>query len=96
MWWNEGDFVTTYDALDGALSATQEISDISSPDPSLDDKLSHASGLADTQDVLMDPICQISEHCIFLHRDVRYYQCVEKRKRTKRKHEAGGEEAVTM
>ncbi len=95
LWWNEGDFVATRDALNEAQSVTQKVSDISRIDPSLNGKLVHASGFADTRDVLKDPVFQVGERCIALQRDVEYYQWVEESKEEKRQKPGGGEETVT-
>lgn len=95
LWWNEGDFVATRDALNEAQSVTQKVSDISRIDSSLNGKLIHASGFADTQDVLKDPIFQVGERCIALQREVEYYQWVEESRQEKRQKLGGGEETIT-
>ncbi len=95
LWWNEGDFVATRDALNEAQSVTQKVGDISRIDPALNGKLIHASGFADTQDVLQDPVFGINERAIALDRHVEYYQWVEDSKEEKRKKLGGGEETVT-
>jgi len=95
LWWNEGSFVATRDALNEAQSVTQKVSDISSIDPSLNGKLIHASGFADTQDVLQDPVFGIGERAIALDRHVEYYQWVEESKEEKRQKLGGGEETIT-
>jgi len=95
LWWNEGDFVATRDALNEAQSVTQKVSDISKIDSSLNGKLIHAAGFADTQDVLKDPIFQVGERCIALQRNVEYYQWVEESKQETRQKLGGGEETVT-
>ena len=95
LWWNEGDFVATRDALNEAQSVTQKVSDISRVDPALNGKLIHASGFADTQDVLQDPVFGIAERAIALQRKVEYYQWVEESKQEKRQKLGGGEETIT-
>jgi len=95
LWWNEGDFVATRDALNEAQSVTQKVSDISRVDPAFNGKLIHASGFADTQDVLQDPVFGIGERAIALQRNVEYYQWVEESRQEKRQKLGGGEETVT-
>ena len=95
LWWNEGDFVGTGDALREAQSVTQALGDISKLDPSKNGQLVHATGPVVTTDTLSDPVFGISINAIRLERAVEFYQWVEKSKSEKRKKLGGGEETVT-
>ncbi len=95
LWWNEGDFVATRDALNETQAITQELGDIKSVNAALDGKVVHASGFADTGDILTDPVFGISEKAISIERQVEYFQWVEHSKSEKRKKLGGGEETVT-
>ena len=95
LWWNEGNFVKTQAALNEAQSVTQELGDISKVDGSLDGRLVHASGLAETEDVLEDPLFGVSINAIRLERSAEYYQWVENKETEKRQKLGGGEEEMT-
>lgn len=95
LWWNEGSFVATQDALNETQAITQELGDIKTLNDSLNGKVVHASGFADTQDILDDPQFFVQEKCIVLQRTVQYYQWVEKSKQEKREKLGGGEETIT-
>ena len=95
LWWNEGDFVATRDALNETQSAAVELGDIKTLDPSLNGRVVHASGFADTQDVITDPVFGVGERAIALERKVEFYQWVEHSKSEKKKKLGGGEETVT-
>ena len=55
LWWNEGRTFKTAGAIGEAELVTQDVQDISRIDPSLEGKVIHATGKADTQDILRDP-----------------------------------------
>ena len=95
LWWNEGNFVRTGDALGEAQTVTQELGDIATVNAALNGKLVHATGLATTKDVLTDTDFQISTTAIRLTRAVEFYQWMERSKSEKRKKLGGGEETVT-
>ena len=95
LWWNEGDFVATRDALNETQAAAVELGDVKSINSSMNGKVVHASGFADTQDVLTDPVFGIGERAIAMERKVEFYQWVEHSKQEKRKKLGGGEETVT-
>ncbi len=95
LWWNEGDFVATRDALNETQGITQKVTDISGIDPSLNGKVIHAVGFADTQDVLRDPVFQVGDRAVALRTEVEFYQWVEESTQEKRKKLGGGEETVT-
>ena len=95
LWWNEGNFVNTGDALTEAQGVTQELGDINTVNAGMNGKLVHAIGLATTEDVLTDPDFQIATKAIRLERSVEYFQWTEQSKSEKRKKLGGGEETVT-
>ena len=95
LWWNEGDFVATGDALREAQTVTQELGDISRVDVSKNGQLVHATGPAETKDILTDPIFGLSINAIRLERTVEFYQWTEQSKSEKKKKLGGGEETVT-
>ena len=95
LWWNEGNFVTTGDALDEARSVTQELGDISRLDNSKNGKLVHATGPVETKDMLNDPVFGFSINAIRLERTVEFFQWVENSKTETRQKLGGGEERVT-
>jgi hypothetical protein len=64
-------------------------------DPANESRLVHLSGLATTEETLVDPIFRIAEQAIRLDRKAETYQWVERKKSETRKKLGGGEETVT-
>ena len=95
LWWNEERTFKTAGAIGEAELITQDVSDISRLDSSLEGKVIHASGRADTKDILRDSLFGVSVNAIKLERNAEYYQWVEHEKRETRKKLGGGEETVT-
>ncbi|MBR4742065.1 MAG: TMEM43 family protein [Desulfovibrio sp.] len=95
LWWNEGDFVKTKDALYEVQGAASEMRKTDHVDAALNGKLVHAKALATTEDVLRDPIFGIGDKAIAFSRDVEFYQWKETSKREKRQKLGGGEETTT-
>ena len=95
LWWNEGNFVATGDALNEAHAITQELGDITKLDSSKNGQLVHATGPVETKDMLADPVFGFSINAIRLERTVEFFQWVEKTSTEKRKKLGGGEETVT-
>ena len=95
LWWNEGNFVTTGDALNEARAITQELGDINKLDSAKNGQLVHATGPVETKDMLADPVFGFSVNAIRLDRAVEFFQWVEKTSSEKRKKLGGGEETVT-
>ncbi len=95
LYWNEGRTVKTGGAINEARSVAVGAGDISKPDPALEGKVVYATGRADTQDVLEDPIFGAQAKAINIARKVEYYQWIEHSKQEKRKKLGGGEETVT-
>ena len=77
LWWNEGDFVATGDALNEAQAVTQELGDITRLDPSKNGELVHASGPTKTEDIVKDNVFGIAINAVRLERKVEFYQWVE-------------------
>jgi len=95
LWWNEGNFVKTGDALTEAQGVTQQLGDISTVDSSKNGQLVHATGDVATEDMLTDPIFNVSANAIRIERTVEFFQWVEHSKEEKRQKLGGGEETVT-
>ncbi|MBQ4077194.1 MAG: TMEM43 family protein [Mailhella sp.] len=96
LWWNEGDFVATRDALNETQAQTQIVGSADNLGPSFSGKVVHVTGYADTKQVLNDSEFGISQTAIALVRDVEYYQWTETSKQEKRQKLGGGEETVTV
>jgi hypothetical protein len=93
---NEGNYVKTDKSIREADSALIQVSDISVIDQSLNGKLIHAYGLADTQDLLADSLFGVNERAVGLKREVEYFQYWENTsKETVEKLGGGKEEIVT-
>ncbi len=95
LWWNEGDFVGNRDALKEAQSVVEELADLTVINPSMNGKLIHATGFADTQDELVDPVFGIKEKAIALGRTVQYYQWTEQA-HEERHEKVGGDVEVVI
>ena len=74
LWWNEERTFKTAGAIGEAEILAQEINNISTLDSSLNGQVIHATGRAETQEILRDPIFKISVNAIKLQRDVEFYQ----------------------
>ena len=96
LWWNEGDFVATRDALNETQAQTQIVGSADNLGPSFSGKVVHVTGYADTKQVLNDSEFGISQNAIALVRDVEYYQWTERSEEKKRQKLGGGEETVTV
>ena len=96
LWWNEGDFVATRDALNETQAQTQIVGDAKNLGSSFAGSVVHVTGYADTKQVLNDSEFGISQTAIALVRDVEYYQWTETSKQEKRQKLGGGEETVTV
>lgn len=95
LWWNEGNFVETGDALNEARAITQELGDINTLNSTHNGQLVHATGPVETKDVLTDPLFGVSANAIRLERRVEFYQWVEESRSEKKQKLGGGEETVT-
>jgi hypothetical protein len=91
--WNESRSVTTYESLKEGLSVVVSVA----PDkvvPENEQKLVHTSGMARTEEVLRDPVFEVSVNALRLRRKVEMYQWREKQERETRKKLGGGTEEV--
>jgi len=95
LWWNEGNFVGTGDALREAQAVTVELGDPAQPDNSKNGRLVHAAGPVETTDTLTDPVFGLSVNAIRLERSVEFYQWVEDSRSETKQKLGGGEETVT-
>ena len=95
LWWNEGRTFKTAGAIGEAQLVAEDVADISRVDPSLNGRVIHAVGRADTQDVLRDSLFGIEITAINLKREAEYYQYQEESHSETRKKLGGGEETVT-
>lgn len=83
LWWGESQ-AAQYGSLSGEAARTVvEMNDISKVDPELEGKLVHASGQAECDSELEDPMFGVSLKGFTLHRKVRYYQLVEHKDKKK-------------
>jgi hypothetical protein len=95
LFWNEGNFVKTKKALNEGQSQVLEMPNIDKINPEFNGKFVHTSGLANTQDTLIDDFLGIKEVAIALIRKVEYYQWVEKTHTETKNKVGGGEEKKT-
>lgn len=95
LWWNEGRTYKTAGAIGEAELVTQELPDIFKPDPALNGQVVHASGKADTKDILRDELFGVEANAISMRRTAEYYQWEEHAHKETRKKLGGGEETVT-
>ena len=95
LWWNEGDYVETNLSLKEAHNISREIDDIATLDSSLNGQVVHATGFADTQDILIDPVFNIRTRAIALERSVEFYQWTEQRRTETKEKLGGGKETIT-
>jgi len=97
LYWNEGRTVKTRGAINEAQQACVEMKDITKVDPAFDGKLVHATGKAETTEVLSDATFGVKTPgpAIKLSRTAEFYQWVESSKSETRKKLGGGTETVT-
>lgn len=94
LWWNEGRVVATDKMLNEAEDVTEELTTIDRIDPEMDGKLVYATGLANTEDSLIDPKFGVGATAIKLRRTVEYYQVMEEAHQES-KDKLGGKEEIT-
>ncbi len=95
LWWNEERTFKTAGAIGEAQLVAQDVEDISRVDPSLNGKVIHAMGRADTKDIIRDTLFGVETSAINLKREAEYYQYEEESHTETRKKLGGGEEKVT-
>ncbi|MBR1872603.1 MAG: TMEM43 family protein [Bacteroidales bacterium] len=95
LFWNEGRTVKTAKMLKEAEKVCVEMPDISAVNPEFSGQVVHATGLADTEEILSDPRFGVNVNAIKLIRNVEYYQVVESSKSTTKDKLGGGQETTT-
>ena len=95
LWWNEERTFKTAGAIGEAQLVAQDVEDISRVDNSLNGKVIHAMGRADTKDIIRDTLFGVETSAINLKRKAEYYQYEEESHTETRKKLGGGEEKVT-
>ncbi len=95
LWWNEGRAVKTDKMLNEAEAVTVELDGIQKIDPEMDGKLVYATGLATTEDSLIDSQFGVGAKAIRLEREVEYYQFMEDAHEERKDKLGGKEEIVT-
>lgn len=95
LWWNEGRAVKTARSIKGAYEQTiKESPDLSSVNSDLNGKMICVSGLATTNDLVIDQFFGVSANAIRIERKVEFYQWVE-RSETKTEDKVGGKQEKT-
>ncbi len=94
LFWNEGRAVQTYKTLVEGAGLVISLGP-SQLEPGNEGKLVHVSGLADTRDVLGDPLFNVEARALKLSRRVEMLQWVENKKSETRNKIGGGTETVT-
>lgn len=89
LFWNEGNSVKTAKALNEGEGACVPLESITSVDPEMDGRLVHATGMAETDDILADDDFGVSATAIWLERHVQMYQWEEKSHTTEKKNLGG-------
>lgn len=95
LFWNEGRTVKTTRMLKEAQSVCVELGDPAQVNSEVDGKMIHASGYADTKDILTDGQFGISVNAVKLIRSTEFYQWVEHSSTTTKDKVGGGQETVT-
>ena len=94
LYWNEGRYVREASGIAEGKRSVQEIKD-DKVDASKDGKLIHVVGTTKAGSTLKDEAFGVSARALRLHREVQFYEWVEKKDSKKRKKLGGGEETVT-
>ena len=92
---NEGRYVDTAKALDEGQGACVSLDTCAEIDPEMNGRLVHATGKAETDDVLVDDVFGVSVNAISLKRNVEMYQWVEESHTTEKKKLGGKLEKTT-
>lgn len=95
LFWNEGRTVKTTRMLKEAQGVCVELGDPAQINSEVDGKMVHATGYADTKDILTDGQFGISVNAIKLIRSTEFYQWVEHTSTTTKDKIGGGQETVT-
>ncbi|MCR5326252.1 MAG: TMEM43 family protein [Bacteroidales bacterium] len=95
LFWNEGRTVKTTRMLKEAQGVCVELGDIEQVNSEMNGKMVHASGFANTMDVLTDDQFDMSIIGVKLIRNAEYYQWVEHTKTETKDKVGGGQETIT-
>ena len=95
LFWNEGRTVKTTKMLKRAQAVCVELPDLSTVNPDFEGKLVHATGFANTEEVLRDQSFGVSAVAIKLRKRVEYYQVIETSHSETRDKVGGGQETIT-
>jgi hypothetical protein len=94
LWWNEGRAVKRAQALEEGAGQVVSIA-ADSIEPAHEGGLVHLSGLANTEEVLIDPEFNVQAQAIKLIREVQMYQWRQHQKSETREKLGGGTETIT-
>lgn len=95
LWWNEGRFVKTDKMLNEAQGKTEELATIDKISADMDGQLVYATGMAVTNDSLVDPNFGFGVKAVKMRRTVEYYQWTEQKHEEKKDKLGGGQEIKT-
>ena len=95
LWWNEGRFVKTDKMLNEAQGKTEELATIDKISADMDGQLVYATGMAVTNDSLVDPNFCFGVKAVKMRRTVEYYQWTEQKHEEKKDKLGGGQEIKT-
>ena len=95
LFWNEGRTVKTTKMLKEAQGVCIELGDVNQINVEADGKMVHATGFADTEDVLTDGDFNINVTAVKLIRNAEYYQWVEHQSTQTKDKVGGGQETIT-
>ena len=79
LWWNEGISAATGSAIGEARAVAAALPAVTTADLSYNGKMVHATGFADTKEIITDPLTGASAAAISLQRKVQYFQITESR-----------------
>ena len=95
LFWNEGRTVKTTRMLKEAQGVCVELGDPAQVNSEVNGKMVHATGYADTKDILTDGQFGISVNAVKLSRSTEFYQWVEHTSTTTKDKVGGGQETIT-
>ncbi|PIU48527.1 MAG: hypothetical protein COS94_01695 [Candidatus Hydrogenedentes bacterium CG07_land_8_20_14_0_80_42_17] len=94
LFWNEGRAVKTAKTLKEGKTAVISVP-VEPINGANDDRLIHTIGMANTDEILIDPEFELSRNALRFRRDVEMYQWEEDKKTEERKKLGGGTEEIT-
>ena len=96
LWWNEGRSVKRAKALDEGIRAVVELGSVESVNSKMNGKLVHATGKADTEEILNDAKFGVETNALALRRHVEMFQWIEKKEKREDKEVGGGAKKKTF